>query len=335
MEIQQFIGADLSKKTIDLAIHSTQQHVQIANTQSGFKHLLSWIRSRRIEPREVHIIMEHTGLYSYCFEAFLSAKGIVFTKVPALAVKRSMGIIRGKTDKIDAFRIAAYGFEKKDKLQPTQMPEPTIVELQMLQKTRARLVSQKASLICAIKEYTNIGITPKSPIIKSQNQVIKVLEKEIEKLEAKIDELIETSQLKQTYNLLTSIKGVGRVVAIAMIIKTNNFSRFSNARKFACFCGIAPFDYSSGTSIRKRSRVSHLADKEMKCLLDLSSKTAIQHDPELKAYYIRRTEQGKPKRSTINIVRNKIVQRMFAVIKRQTTFIDNFLTNPEINLVSC
>jgi len=71
--------------------------------------------------------------------------------------------------------------------------------------------------------------------------------------------------------------------------------------------------------------VSHLADKQMKTLMDLSAKSAIQYDKELRDYYLKRIENGKSKMSTINIVRNKILYRMFAVIKRQTPFIENYL----------
>ena len=129
----------------------------------------------------------------------------------------------------------------------------------------------------------------------------------------------------ENFYLLQSIKGVGKVVTLAVIIKTHNFTRFDNARKFACFCGTAPFEHSSGTSIKKKSRVSHLADKQMKSLLDLSAKSAIQYDKELREYYLKRTEAGKSKMSTINVVRNKILYRMFAVIKRQTPFLENYL----------
>ena len=79
------------------------------------------------------------------------------------------------------------------------------------------------------------------------------------------------------------------MLALTVIIKTRNFTRFTNARKFACFCGTAPFEHSSGTSIRKKTRVSHLADKQMKTLLDLSAKSAIQYDKELREYYLKRT----------------------------------------------
>ena len=137
--------------------------------------------------------------------------------------------------------------------------------------------------------------------------------------------IIVSEALKQNFHLLQSIKGVGKILALTTIIKTLNFTRFANARKFACFCGTAPFPHDSGTTIKRKARVSHLADKQMKTLLDLSAKSAIQYDKELREYYLKRTEDGKSKMSTLNVVRNKILYRMFAVIKRQTPFLENYL----------
>lgn len=326
MKVQHIIGADLSKKSIDLVCHLLKSHVQVQNTVTGFKDLIQWMRQQKISPSKTIIVMEHTGLYSYCFEHFLHEHQIPFCKVNALAIKRSMGVVRGKTDKLDAVRIAAYGYEKKDKLAVDVPTSDALKRLQMLHSTRERLVKQRASLTCAIKEYRHIGITEKDLIMQTQLQVIKSFDRQIEKLMTEIEIIINEQQpLKQSFYLLQSIKGVGKILALTAIIKTSNFARFANARKFACYCGTAPFEHSSGTSIRKKSRVSHLADKQMKTLLDLSAKSAIQYDKELREYYLRRTNDGKSKMSTINIVRNKILYRMFAVIKRQTPFIENYV----------
>lgn len=326
MQIQQIIGADLSKKTIDLVCHLSQNHIQIENSGSGFKGMLKWLKLQGINPAEVMIVMEHTGLYSYCFEDFLHRHQICFAKVNALTIKRSLGMVRGKNDKIDAKRIAGYGYEKKEQLITEAPVDKDLKALQMLHSTRARLVKQRAALICAIKEYRNIGIQEKDLILHSQLQMIKSFDKQIDRLETEIETVIEKQELlKQNFRLLQSIKGVGKVLALNAIIKTNNFTRFANARKFACYCGTAPFEHTSGTSIKGRTRVSHLADKQMKTLLDLSAKTAIQHDKELREFYLKRLSLGKSKMSTINIVRNKILYRMFAVVKRQTPFIENYL----------
>ncbi|HEY0432937.1 MAG TPA: transposase [Chitinophagaceae bacterium] len=325
MKIQHIIGADLSKKAIDLYCYQFGSYLKIENSYSGFQVLIKWMKEQGVDPSETMIVMEHTGLYSFCFEHFLHHDHISFCKVNALAIKRSMGIVRGKTDKLDAARIATYGYQKRETLVATGPVSDDLARLQMIYSTRERLVRQRASLICAVKEYRHIGLSEKDIIMASQVRIIKNLDREIEKLVKEMGSIVDKQKsMKQNFSLLTGITGVGPIIALTVIIKTHNFTRFSDARKFACFCGTAPFEHSSGTSIRKHSRVSHLADKKMKSLLDLAAKSAIQHDKELKQYYLKRTEGGKSKMSTINIIRNKLLYRMFAVIKRQTPFLKSY-----------
>lgn len=324
MKVQHIIGADLSKRSIDLVYHLSKSHIKIDNSNDGFTGFIEWLQKLNIDISETMIVMEHTGLYSYCFENFLCQHQIVFCKVNALEIKRSIGLVRGKTDRLDAARIAQYGYEKKNRLIVAKPVSNDLKRLQVLHSTYQRLVRHRAALINALKEYKYIGIAEKDLIIHSQRQLIRNFDKQIKKLMSEIQMVInKRPDLKQNFCLLQSIKGVGKILALTVLIKTHNFTRFIDARKFACFCGTAPFDHSSGTSIRKNSRVSHLADKQMKTLLDLSAKSAIQYDNELKQYYLKRTQNGKSKMSTINVVRNKILYRMFAVVKRQTPFTEN------------
>jgi len=325
MKLQHIIGADLSKESVDLACHQLQTHLQIENSILGFGQILEWLKGQKISCSNVMIVMEHTGLYSYHLENFLHEHQISFTKVPALAIKRSLGLVRGKNDKIDAQRIARYGFEKRDLLVAASKPSKALERLSMLHSTRDRLVKHRTSLICAIKEYKSV-LKQSDIIIQSQLSVVKTFTEQINRIENKINELVTQEQsLKDNFRLLKTIKGVGPVTATAAIIKTKNFSQFANSRKFACYCGVAPFEHTSGKTIRRKTRISHLADKEMKTLLDQSAKSAIQYDKELNSFYNRRLDMGKSRKSTINIVRNKILYRMFAVIKRQTPFIENYL----------
>lgn len=320
--LQHIIGADLSKRTIDLFYCS---HYQIKNNNTGFTEMIRWLKGQNINSSEVIIVMEHTGLYSYLFENFLHKNNIRFSKVPALEIKNSMGMVRGKSDKMDAKRIAYYGLSKQDKLTIETVISKELQRLQLLHTSRERLVRHKAALLNSLKEYQNIGLKAMDPILQSQRRLIKDFEKEIIKLQSEMDTIAENNpSIRENLSLLQSIKGVGKVLSIATIIKTRNFSRFPNARKFACYCGTAPFENSSGTSIKKKTRVSHLADKKMKSLLDLCAKSAIQCDKELREYYLKRIESGKSKMSTINIIRNKIIYRMFAVIKRRTPFVENY-----------
>jgi len=324
--MQIIVGADLSKKTIDLFCFQTSQYLQVQNSAEGYLLMEEWLIGQSIDLRELLLVMEHTGLYSHVFEQYLYRRQISFSKQNALAIKRSMGIVRGKTDKIDARRIATFGFEKRHLLQVEVPQEKELQSLQQLHSTRERLVKLRAALLNAVKEYRHMGLSEKDGVVLSQTRLIKQFDKEIALLQAKVSKIIEQEDaLHQSFKLLKSIKGVGEVLATATIIKTRNFKKFTDPRKFACFCGTAPFEHSSGTSIKGRTRVSHLADKKMKTLLDLAAKSAIQHDAELKQYYQRKTAEGKSKMSTINVVRNKIIYRMFAVIKRKSIFIDHYL----------
>ena len=318
----QIVGADLSKKTIDLRIHQAKDGIRIENSSTGFKQMMTWFRRTTKDLSGIIVVMEHTGLYSFCFEKFLFEKGIRFSKVNPIDIKFTIGFTRGKSDKIDAARIARYGAEKQGSL-PIQTPTSKALEgLKMLSTSREKLVRTRASLKTSVEEFRNIGMSDREPPIKAQLKVIKSLDKEIKILDDQIQSTIQKEkELKQTYTLLTSIPSVGAVVATNVIIKTGNFKRFPNSRKFSCYCGIAPFEHTSGTSIRGKTRVNHMADKSMKTLLDLAAKTAIRCDPEIRDFFQSRTAAGKPKMSTINIVRNKIVGRIFAVAKRQTPYV--------------
>src|SRR4051794_27097316 len=102
MKLQHIIGADLSKESIDLACHQLKTHLKITNSTSGFQQMLNWLKEQKISYSNIMIVIEHTGLYSYHLEKFLHRHQITFTKVSALAIKRSLGLIRGKNDKLDA-----------------------------------------------------------------------------------------------------------------------------------------------------------------------------------------------------------------------------------------
>jgi transposase len=136
-----------------------------------------------------------------------------------------------------------------------------------------------------------------------------------------LDIIKTTKELKATYDKITRVIGVGPIIGIYCIIETRNFTRFYNARKFGCHCGLAPFAYSSGSSIRGKTRTSNLCNKALKGILFKGAWTAIQHDPQLKTYFNRKIKEGKNKFSVANAVAFKIVLRMFAVVKRDEPFV--------------
>ena len=155
-------------------------------------------------------------------------------------------------------------------------------------------------------------------VAKQLKEVMKFIEEKM------LSIITSETKLKEQYNLLTSIPGIGMQTAIYLLVATKGFDAFENWRQLACYAGVAPFPYQSGTSIRGRNKVHPLADKKLKSLLNMCAICAVRHDSELRAYYERKVKEGKAKMLVINNVRAKLLARVFAVINRGTTFVNTY-----------
>lgn len=325
METKEIIGIDVSKLLIDVCIHSKQIVFQFENSNKGFKLMMNWIKKNtNFSSHETLFVFEHTGMYSHLLTIFLDNENHFFFRASGLEIKRSIGIARGKDDQIDAKRIALYGYRLKEELEPCNLSDNSILRLKSLLSLRTKLNKQRSGYKATLKEQKAIYTTKEYKIIfEVQRKMIKELTKQIAKINTEMKAIIDgNSELKATYKLVTSVKGLGMQTALVMIVFTDNFTKFENWRKFASYCGIAPFPYQSGTSIKGRTKVSHLANKKIKALLNMCAISAIQHNPEMKCYYEKRVLEGKNKMSTINIIRNKLIARVFAVVKRQTPYVN-------------
>lgn len=323
MQKKFIIGADISKSTIDVHCFGKSACLTISNNLKGFKELLKWIKKHiTVRFNDVIIVMEYTGIYTYNFENYLHDHALDYVKRSALDIRRSAGLKRGKTDKADAVMISKYGWQRKEELKPMKPLSQSQLDLQQLMAYRDKLVADKASYECRIKELKEqMHNHLNNCIIESTEKIIQLLKQEIKQTEQVIKQLTSSNpEFNTNYMLAQSVTGVGFATAIHMMIITENFSRF-DARKFACYAGVAPFKNESGSSIRGRTKTSHLANRKIKSLLTMAAISAIQHDAELKAKYEQKLKEGKAKMVALNIIRFKLIERIFSVIKRQSPYI--------------
>jgi transposase len=142
------------------------------------------------------------------------------------------------------------------------------------------------------------------------------INREIKDIEAKMMELIKSSDsMNENYKPVTSVKGIAMINTVAIPVATQNFTRFANSRQFACYAGLAPFGSQSGTSINVAPHVSHPADKKIKVLLTRAALCAIRHDTDIGRYYRRKMAEGKQEWLIVNNVRNKLIHRIFAIVR--------------------
>jgi len=327
MKFTEVIGIDVSRDTLDVCFHSLNTFEKVDNTTKGFRTLIAWIKKQtKSSMGQILFCFEHTGLYSSMLARYLAEKQLNFAIVPGLEIKRSLGIQRGKNDKVDAEKIALYAYRRRDEIETYKIPESSLIKLKQLLSLREKLVRQRSGYQATLKEQSRFLKKSENKLLFSiPTKLIKELEKQENQIENEIDIILDDNlKLNNMYKLIISIKGVGRQTALHLIVITNGFLLFDNPRKLASYAGIAPFPYSSGTSIKGRTKVSNLANKKIKSLLSSCATSAIQHDPELKLYYNRKLKQGKNKMTVNNAVRNKLVHRIFAVVKRGTPYVSTY-----------
>lgn len=319
------LGVDVSKLTLDVCCAERNLHVRVENSSNGFGIFKKWCKNNSVQLSETLVVLEFTGGYEYRFLQFCESQCILYCRVPGLEIKRSMGMIRGKSDKADAFRIGRYGEEKINRLEPSRPLDKNIIALKQLLSFRKHLVREKAGLESTVKERKYMYPVKKSDtIIGIAEAKIKANKKYIAQVEKEIAELIKSNEsMLLNYRIITSIKGIGPINAWMTIAYTENFIAFPDARHYAVFVGVIPFEHTSGTSIKKRRRVSCLAHKELKQELNQAAKTALSHDKELRAYGERKLK-NKAYPLVLNNIKFKLILRMFSLVKRGALYVENY-----------
>lgn len=321
--LKEVIGIDVSKNTIDATLYHSNEHSVFTNDEKGYVELIKWAHAR-IDPGSYFFCFENTGNYSLKLSVFLSSRQLLYVEESPMRIKRSTGLTREKTDKLDSYMIARFGWMYREELVPSEIKAKEFQELGRLLALRDQLVRDRSGLKSTLKEQRHLLSSPSTDTCcKALQRCIRHIDKQVLCIEKRMQELLKTDDvLHNNYELLRSVKGVGLILSCQLLYHTGNFVKFDNWRSFSSYCGIAPFEYSSGSSIRRRKQSHYIGDRKMKTLLSMAAVSAIQSDQELKNYYHRKLEEGKHKMIALNNVRNKILARSFAVIKRGTPFVN-------------
>jgi transposase len=331
--LKNFVGIDISKTWFDAAVikadHPDQSmHSQFSQTPEGFKKMLTWLQQQDVSlDNETLFCMEYTGIYNTGLVNFLvEQKAQVWVEMP-LRIKRSAGFERGSDDKTSAIKIAGYAFRYRDKMQLWRPVDSSIEKIKNLIAQRDRVINAITQLTVPVNELLACGCTKDAKELeKLQRSPLKALQKTKQAIEQLI---VKTAQqdveIIKKVQQVQSINGIGPVTAVALLAYTKGFTTFSNAKELACYCGVVPFAKRSGTSIRFKPTVSPHANKKLKRLLHLCALSAIKNDKEMQAYFERKVAEGKNKMSVINAVRNKLVHRVFAVIRDDRFYEENYV----------
>jgi transposase len=321
------IGCDMSKAVFDVAYMNQQPvptyYSSFVNNANGFKMWLRHMKKLTTEdPKRWLVVFENTGIYSKLFKYWLISNQIPCVEENPILINRNAPMKRGKSDPIDAKVICEYGFEKQHKLILASRPDKITEKVNQLYTRRSLLIKHRKALHVSVKETSIILDKDIAALFSMQNEkLLQEYDDQIQYLELLIEQYIQLDEaIHKNYQLAKSVIGIGPITAGLLIGKTHNFTKIDCPRQFASFIGIAPFPNSSG--IRKsNNKVSRKGNKVLKTAISNCVQAAIMYDPFFNQYAARLKEKNKPKGIIYNNIKNKLIHRVFSVVKRQSSYI--------------
>lgn len=329
MAMYSFIlGIDISKATLDGALLSCENKESILyfkaeNNPEGLEKLFNLcLKVQGFTIEKCLICIEATGVYCYPILNYATKVGAVIWMESATRIKKSMGIQRGKNDKIDAQRIAIYASRHQQDARIWRPVSKTVTQVKHLSALRDRLLDTRNRLNTPMEEFKQVGDADTYKLVKkAMKKSLTSIDKDITKLDIQLKNIIENDEhLNELFSLVTSVVGVGSQTALTLIVCTDGFKLFDDPRKLACYAGVVPFEYSSGTSVKGKTRVSKMANNKLKTMLHMAALSAVRFDHQLKQYYERKIAEGKKKMSILNSVKNKLLHRIMSVVTRKEKY---------------
>lgn len=328
MNFTYLLGIDISKSRIDIALSENKAGATVtikafSNHLKGYKKMLEWLEQEQVALAQLLVCMENTGIYHRSLVDYLQSQKVFCWVENPVTIKWSQGLQRGKTDKMDSARICLYAFRHQDKAKAYGVKDKTLQKVSELLSARERLIKARKLLLTPIQELKEAGLAEEEKMVtKACKQSLSILEKAIKTIDKDLKSLVEVdTTLKASYSYIRSVDHVGAITALQLLVYTHDFEKFDSAKKLGSYAGVVPFEYSSGSSIRARTRVHPMANKRLKTSLHMCALSAIRRAGDMRSYFERKVAEGKNKMSVLNAIRNKILQRIYACVKGKRMYV--------------
>jgi transposase len=322
-----YVGIDVAKAKLDcsLLVDETgfkRKSKKVANNQAGVVELLEFLAKHSIQPADLHVTLEATGIYhEQAAQALYDAGATVFIVNPAQV--KALGntlAIRTKTDGVDSFLIARFGLLcKPDAWIPPSSEARVLKALLARQEAISEDLQRERN-----RQEKNRGTAAPEHVQESLDDSITFLETQLKRLQQAIDNHIDQHPaLKEDLDLLKSIRAIGPQVGKAMLSVMQTHA-FKTAEQLAAYLGVVPVERQSGSSVFGRARLSKAGSPEIRAKLYMASIVAIRYNTHVKALYERLRARGKSAMSALGACMRKLVHLCFGVLKTRRPYDENY-----------
>ena len=315
------LGIDVSKLTFDACLlleDGGKASIELPNDPDGFARLDTWLTQHGAARTLAGL--EATGPYGVPLLWHLHSRGHLTAQLNPRRVKdyaRSQGR-RVKTDRTDAHIIAQF-LRHTEHLVLWQPPHEALIHLQALVRRRQDLMDALQAERNRLAGCTNQAVQA------SLDRHIQHIKAEARQIDKDIDaHVMDQSEIQKSVRLLRSIDGVGRMVAVTILAEVPQISAFTRARDLAAFAGLTPSLTESGTSVRKRGRMTKEGSALLRKMLYMGALQAVKRtENAFHETYKALTNRGKAKKVAIGAIMHKIIRVAFGVLKHQMPFVKN------------
>ena len=331
---KSYLGIDVSKLTFDVAlmvvINGRKQPLvtsKFSNDAPGLKIFKLWLDQLLVSfDANSLLVIENTGIYHRLIWNFCTTYLLPVFIGNAADLKWSFGIARGKSDKVDSMRLCDYAYKNCEEIKPTTGLNKVLITLKDLLSNRSKLLKLKNAIKQTLNELKTSNDKPTQALMEKLNKsALDGLKKSIKQIDKELLKIVQQDpSILINYNHMLSVPGIGKITATFIICCTNNFAIKVSGKQLANYAGVVPFEHTSGTSIKGKSRVHFMSNKELKSLLTMGALSAIQAYPEFKDYYERKTKEGKKHLQVLNAIKNKMLLRVAAVVNQQKDYVNNY-----------
>lgn len=310
------LGIDLAKLTFDVTLltdTNTKHHKQFANTHTGFKKLQSWLRKHKV--KQLHACMEATNVYWEDLAHFLHEQGYIVSVVNPARIKgyAQSQMQRNKTDKQDSETIASFCATQT--LQVWTPPTPAQRKLRALVRHRDDLI------LTRVQQTNRLQDTRDEEVRASLQLLINTIKAQIQSVEKQIAAHLKANpDLKEVHRLMDSVPGVAAVTAEKLLAEFYDLAAYPSANAASADAGLTPANYESGTSVRKRPRLSKVGKASIRAALYWPAITVMTHSPEFKQFAARLAERGKGFGVILAAVMRKLIHIIYGVVKHKTPY---------------
>jgi transposase len=298
-------GIDVALQSLEVGLQPSGQTLRVDYTVSGLQELLSWLTQHQVK----RICLEATGGIERRLVAALRQHGCVVAVVNPRQVRdfaRALGQL-AKTDRIDAQLIARFAH----KLDPTPTPEPSKSQ----QKLDALTTRRRQVTDMLVQEQNRLGSTYDPQVRRWIQDSLQQLRTQLDALEKEIQALLQTEEFRAKAQTMTSLKGIGQTTAALLLAELPELGQL-NRGQIARLVGVAPLNRDSGTMRGKRTTGG--GRTHVRTGLFMATLVAIQHNPQIRTFYLRLIHYGKAKMTAVIAAMRKLLLILNAMLKTNT-----------------